>query len=360
MTNFSHTSSLDLSPLLAPLKGDNPCGKSLRYTEVYDQIKEARREEDPILSQGVWKTDPKRADWEQVDKLCRKALEHQSKDLQLAVWLTEARLHLNGTPGLAQGVELLHQLTRTYWKDFYPLPKGEDDLRIGLYVWVNKRLGDQVLFSPINLPTQTDPTLYRFFDLGGAAFPDLELSDGNDDISYAIAENLIETPLDYYIQMKAGCKDALKALTSLEKELHRRLSHDAPAFPHLRENIEKLGQFAENVLDKRTPQKEEKIMKTASPSPKATPSKPSSSAIQSREQAYATLAQVAAYLEKIEPHSPTPYLIHRAISWGNMTLSEVVTNLLQEEGSVSFLLDILNVNKESASEGSSSQPEEAA
>jgi len=40
--------------------------------------------------------------------------------------------------------------------------------------------------------------------------------------------------------------------------------------------------------------------------------------IESREQAYRILGEVADYLERTEPHSPTPYLIRRAISWGEM------------------------------------------
>ena len=48
--------------------------------------------------------------------------------------------------------------------------------------------------------------------------------------------------------------------------------------------------------------------------------------LESREQAYQMLADIAKYLESIEPHSPTPYLLKKAITWGNMPLS----SLLQE------------------------------
>ncbi|KAB2831846.1 MAG: type VI secretion system protein TssA, partial [Caedimonadaceae bacterium] len=72
------------SPLLNSIPGEMPCGKYLRYTEVYDQIREARREEDDKLPQGIWKIDIKRADWEKVSQLCQTALIHQTKDLQIA------------------------------------------------------------------------------------------------------------------------------------------------------------------------------------------------------------------------------------------------------------------------------------
>jgi type VI secretion system protein ImpA len=48
--------------------------------------------------------------------------------------------------------------------------------------------------------------------------------------------------------------------------------------------------------------------------------------ISSRAEAYQRLMEAADYLLRTEPHSPVPYLVKRAISWGNMPLTE----LLQE------------------------------
>jgi type VI secretion system protein ImpA len=48
--------------------------------------------------------------------------------------------------------------------------------------------------------------------------------------------------------------------------------------------------------------------------------------ITSRADAYRRLTEAADYLLHTEPHSPVPYLVKRAIVWGNMSLAE----LLQE------------------------------
>ena len=37
---------LDFTTLLNPIDGENPSGQSLRYDGTYDQIKEARREDE--------------------------------------------------------------------------------------------------------------------------------------------------------------------------------------------------------------------------------------------------------------------------------------------------------------------------
>ena len=44
----------------------------------------------------------------------------------------------------------------------------------------------------------------------------------------------------------------------------------------------------------------------------------------SREDAYRQLLLIADYLARTEPHSPVPYLIKRAVEWGNKPLSELL------------------------------------
>src|SRR4051812_43072758 len=85
--------------LLAPISPEMPAGENLRYEELYDRIRNARRE-DPDLPMGVWETDLKRADWSLVEALCTEALEQRTKDLQIAIWLLEARIVLHGFSGV--------------------------------------------------------------------------------------------------------------------------------------------------------------------------------------------------------------------------------------------------------------------
>src|SRR5215475_4450521 len=100
--------------ILNPIAGDNPCGKNLRYDPIYDKIKEARREDDE-LNQGAWQHERKLADWTTVSKLCQEAIATQSKDLQLAAWLTEALLKRESVGGLCQGLGLSQNLVLTFW-----------------------------------------------------------------------------------------------------------------------------------------------------------------------------------------------------------------------------------------------------
>ena len=128
--------------LLKPIPGANPGGSDLRYDEVTDKLKEARREDDPTLPQGdVWEKPRKVADWPLVVKLAGDALASKSKDLQIAAWLTEGMLHQDGFAGLKAGLDLIHALLDQFWEHVHPLPDGKDlDQRAAPLNWVGSAL----------------------------------------------------------------------------------------------------------------------------------------------------------------------------------------------------------------------------
>ncbi len=135
--------------LLQPIAGDNPSGANLRYDPVYDQIKEARRQDD-MGPQGDWQRERKVADYRQVVDLAGKAIAERSKDLQLAVWLTEAALHREKFAGLQQGLDLLRGMLEQFWDTLYPeIEDGDLEPRIVLLGWVGERLVEPVRFTPI-------------------------------------------------------------------------------------------------------------------------------------------------------------------------------------------------------------------
>ena len=59
---------VDLEKLLTPISAEQPAGEPLSYEGTYDRIQAARREDDPRLSQGIYKTELKRANWEEDER----------------------------------------------------------------------------------------------------------------------------------------------------------------------------------------------------------------------------------------------------------------------------------------------------
>jgi predicted component of type VI protein secretion system len=125
-------------PLLRPIPGENPAGIDLRYQRLYLHVREARRADD-AESPGVWHFDPKLPDWAAAARLTSEALEHTSKDLQLAAWYTEARMHTDGFEGIAHGLEVTLGLLRNFWDVVYPeMDDGDPEMRLGIFEWLDR------------------------------------------------------------------------------------------------------------------------------------------------------------------------------------------------------------------------------
>ena len=122
--------------ILTPIPGDNPGGANLRHAPIYDQIKEARRQEDSG-PQGDWEHEIKSANYKQVVQLTQDTIATKSKDLQLAVWLAEALIYQEHLPGLCAGLTLLQGLIESFWDSLYPeLEDGDAEFRATPLEWL--------------------------------------------------------------------------------------------------------------------------------------------------------------------------------------------------------------------------------
>ena len=81
-------------------------------------------------------------------------------------------------------------------------------------------------------------------------------------------------------------------------------------------------------------------------SPASLSSPPPPPSFSSREQAYASLSAIADYLMRTEPHSPAPWLVKRAVSWGGMTLAELLDELLGQGENLASIKKLLGMTKE--------------
>lgn len=140
---------LDLEQLLLPIDGENPSGENLRYAPIYGQITEARKEQ-LNESPGVWVRETKNADWARVIQLSSLALSTRAKDLQLAVWLTEAGLRQEGIAGLRTGLNVITGLLERFWDTLYPeIEDGDAEPRSLLLEWVATRLHEPIKHVPL-------------------------------------------------------------------------------------------------------------------------------------------------------------------------------------------------------------------
>jgi len=64
-----------------------------------------------------------------------------------------------------------------------------------------------------------------------------------------------------------------------------------------------------------------------------------------RAEAYRKLAEAAQTLMRIEPHSPTPYLVRRAIAWGGMSLAELMRHFIDSGYDLRSLYSMLGMDE---------------
>ena len=156
---------LDFARLLEPIPGENPAGLPLRAdfspTSLYYQIKDARAAARAGERSLVFEEDRQQAgapDWKPVLEIGSQVLAEQSKDLEVAAWLTEALVRQFGYAGLRDGFRLIRELIERFWDDLYPLP-DEDGLhgRLAPLAGLNGEGSDGVLIRPIfNVPLTSE------------------------------------------------------------------------------------------------------------------------------------------------------------------------------------------------------------
>ncbi len=96
------------------------------------------------------KKDAKSADWRLVQQLTAAMLRTRSKDLQLAMWLTEANVKLHGFTGLREGLATVRELMIRFWDaGLYPVIEDGPEDRSGPFEWLNEKLVDSILSIPI-------------------------------------------------------------------------------------------------------------------------------------------------------------------------------------------------------------------
>jgi type VI secretion system protein ImpA len=335
--------------LLVPIPGANPAGVELRYDPIYDKIKEARREDDDA-PQGDWQTERKVADWRLVIKLAGEALTKKSKDLQLAVWLTEAMLRREGLAGLRAGLGLLDGLVEQYWDNLYPaMDDGDAEIRAAPLDWVGSRLDFAVRQAAANsaghsfvqytasrlIPTQTEAAEDDDKNTARtAAIADGKLTPEEFDQGFAA------TPKAWYKALAADIAGCIETLQQLDEHSTERFGSDAPSFGRLRTALEEVQRSTGQLLKRKlevdpdapqfdptgsavagvAPPPQPNFAAAAGPAgaPSAAAARPLAAEPTSREDAATRIVSAARFLRQADPYNPASYLLLRGFRWGEL------------------------------------------
>jgi len=225
---------IDIEALLAPISGDNPVGEELRYSKVYDDIKEARHADD-LLPQGEWQREVKSSDWKKVISLSVQALSEKSKDLQIAVWLIEALTTLEGFAGFEAGVSLLTALLDRYWETVYPLIEDDDyDYRIAPLEFFNDKIAGCIKQLPLTEPGTTPGySFLKWREARDTARKDADKITA-DDFNNAV----VKSSVPFYKSLAEVLPRCLEAFNALDAVIDAKLGNQAPTIADVGQALE--------------------------------------------------------------------------------------------------------------------------
>lgn len=348
---FDRQSMGNIKTLVAPITTDNPVGANLYYEPIYDQIREARREDDSTLSQGVWQFSLKKADWVAVENLSCQALINQTKDLQIASWLAEAWVAMDQLDGMHKGINLIQQLSQAYWIQIYPEIEQDSERRIHLFEWIDVTLTNRLVMSPI---------LENPFNASHICLADWMQATRLDTVSKRSpnrqkmlrqAEQQQEFTLEKIHQIVTACSKELlikliddinnvnKVYEALKKSLDSLFSDNTrPPMNELPDALIELKRFLQTGIDAEQPSIIEEVetkaeipLENTLPIPLTSAESPPqvilttdlSATIQTRADAYKMIDRIGDFLQTTEPHSPAPALLKRIATWENKNISDI-------------------------------------
>lgn len=335
--------------ILNPIPGDNPSGKDLRYSPVYDKIKEARREDDD-LNQGAWQHERKVADHVVLIKLVQEVIATQSKDLQLAAWLTESLVKTKGFTGLNDGLALCHGLVEKFWDTVYPAMEEDDlELRAMPLDWIGSRME-----APLKGVALCQDG-YNFFQYKASrsvlAEDQAKTKEQKAERDKALKEGKLApevfdrsfgiTPKAFYAEGEKTLDVCLATLKALDDLCADKFADAAPSFGKLKSGLDDIRHVMHGFLQKKREFEPDPVEEVAAPveevasetvegAPAATTGGAAtdltfafktSAEPSDRAAAIASVAAAAQFLRKREPLSPAPYLMLRGLRWGELRAS---------------------------------------
>lgn len=354
---------VDFDALLNPISEESPSGEYMRYGTLYSDITEARRSDDN-LNQGDWQTELKVADYRRVIDLATEALSKQTKDIQVAAWLSESLAMQYGFAGVRDGMRLVKLLLYDYWGTLHPeIEDGDMEGRANAISWMDAQLAFAVKKCPI-----TQGPGYSFFDWEDAKrfsmpdnFDSLD-SEAQERIRAAQARAESEGRIngDKWKAARAQtrrkfceetnsaieeCWEEYKALNQQIEECFDR--NQMPGMGQLSKALDEVHTQVKKILaDKRAEEPDPSDVEeydNGEVDESGQPRTGGGGTVAGRADALRKLSEIAAYFQRTEPHSPVAYLVQRAVKWGNMPLDSWLQDVIKDENVLGHLRETLGV-----------------
>jgi type VI secretion system protein ImpA len=346
---------INIDEFLTSISKHDRCGENLKYDYIYDQIKEFRREDDSRLSQGIWQTEFKKANWQEVHRLCSDALKTKTKDLQIAMWFLESLTAVEKFRGFNQGILLILALCENFWNEIHPIIDRENNnsmARLSPFYFLTEKILEKIVLIPLVEPMDNMSENYTLSDWMTAR-RNLQIKN-NDGLSLKqLKKSVFATPIEFFETLVTDLDLSMGNLKKLDDFVLARCGNESPSFQGIFDCLEDIKRITLKNMDDKRSQMSKRPEKIISNNPEEDSNSTAEKIEQSEvtiEQAYAAMEEIAAFLEKEQPQSPVSTLIKIASEIGRKNFQELLEINMKSGISVintiSELHNILTVTSE--------------
>ncbi|WP_096086444.1 type VI secretion system protein TssA [Agaribacterium haliotis] len=363
---------LDHAALSEVIADDQPTGPDPREnpspTSTYQQVKgeraAARAAERNSIHDGS--SNEAAQHWQAIINLAPGLLAKESKDLEVASWLTEALVRKNGFQGLRDGAKTIHLLLTNFWDGLYPEPDEDGiETRVAPLSGLNGEGAEGVLIAPIRKVEITEGQSIGPFSLWQyqQALNNQKMADEDarersiaklgfsvEDIEKAVGESSSE----FFINIRDDLDECLTLFKEIGTLLDEHCGHDAPSVRNITDILDEcrgavnhLGRnkFPVEVGTSESDDGDAAPEELANDTPAAA-TVAAQPAKLTREVAFKQLLDLAEFFRESEPHSPVSYMLEKAVRWGEMPLHELIPQLINDHSSLERFSDLTGVTVE--------------
>lgn len=350
---------IDINSLLVPVTEDNPVGNDIREdsspTSAYYTIKDARNSARTAERNSMFDGGSSEADenWRKILELAPDILKNNAKDLEIASWYTEALIRRHGFPGLKAGFSIIKQMIEQYWDNLYPLPDEDGiETRISSLTGLNGEGAEGVLIAPIRnakITEDVQPGPFNTWQYSQV----LDIQKISDDESRTEKANKIGFNIedfenvvagsseDFYLSLRNDITECLADYKEISRMLDEHCGNlEAPPTSNIINALESTLGVINHVAKLKFPvesSNESEFNEDGSVNDASSPeSSTTSGPIKNRTDAFRRLTEISDFFRRTEPHSPISYALEKAVKWGDMSLSELMRELIPDSSSLDY------------------------
>jgi type VI secretion system protein ImpA len=365
---------LDIEGLLAPLPAGEGAGEDPRPdyspTSVYQRIRTQRndaRAGERAIDGGDPDANPQvvQAAWREVKKIGIDCLATKVKDFEIAAWMTEALVRLDGLRGLADGATVIAGLCERHWDHGFPRLDDEDgiDGRGAPIGGLSGEGADGTLMAAIR-----NYTLFRRAD---GAPCDLFTWQRAEETAALVDEDRKaarikagvpdfdalrnEARADTATLRAAGdaARAAAAAWAAMDAAVTARFGADAPSTRRVAEALAAIVEISTKIAGgpaaAEASAEEGEAMAEGGEGAGGAVSGGAAVAggprvLRTRDDAIRALEEIATFFRKTEPHSPLAFTLEDAVRRARMPLPDLLAEVLPDAGARRLMLTSLGIH----------------